>query len=459
MPLLHRCTSVATGPEDYPLLAQFIHLFTSNREDFSFSLLTPLLQYPLDQLPSSPKLHPQQIQNMQFSKQDHPVPSPQSHIIILGAGVTGLSTAVKLASTPNLPYKITIIATHLPGDESIDYTSPWAGGDWSPQATSAPEDAHMRAHDTITYNAWTHILNTDSAEAKKLGLGFKLARTYWGKDGPDTGGGDGRALWWKDVVRDFEVLDLKTEKEAPEGAVMGVGYMTICVDVPQHLRYLMERVQDAGVNVIKSDVDVSHGLEGVVKEAKRLVSEKEGVKGEDVFALINCTGLGARHFVGDVEAAKLFPKRGQTILVKGEATMDRTYDDFPPLASTEDDDLVYVIPRPGSGTTIFGGCGQAGNWDPKVDEKLNERIIEGIKKWELAEELRAKGGARDFDVISSQVGLRPGRKGGPRVEIEGAEKVEGSWVIHSYGHAGAGYQSSVGCSEKVATLIAELVEK
>jgi glycine/D-amino acid oxidase-like deaminating enzyme len=140
--------------------------------------------------------------------------------------------------------------------------------------------------------------------------------------------------------------------------------------------------------------------------------------------------------------------------VKGEATMDRTYNDFPPSIDDENE-LTYVIPRPGSGTTIFGGCKQVGNWDPKVDEELNRRIMERIKRWRLAEELRTgKGG--DFEVVSSQVGLRPGRNGAPRVETEGKERVDGVWVVHSYGHAGAGYQSSVGCSEKVAKIVNEL---
>jgi D-amino-acid oxidase len=53
------------------------------------------------------------------------------HIIILGAGVTGLTTALKLNSDPASPqYRITIIASHFPGDESIYYTSPKAGADW-----------------------------------------------------------------------------------------------------------------------------------------------------------------------------------------------------------------------------------------------------------------------------------------------------------------------------------------
>jgi len=397
---------------------------------------------------------------MSTNEQQISASSPHKHIIILGAGITGLSTALKLNSNhASVQYNITIIASHLPGDESIDYTSPWAGADWSPQATSAPADASMREYDKSTYNTWAELIETNHVEAANLGLAFKENRSYWGKEGPETEGHDGRGLWWRDVVKDFAVLDLEKDNFAPEGAVMGVKYRTICLSVPQHLRCLMEKVQGGGTNVIRAKVDISHGLDGVVKDAKRLALESnKAAKEDDFLALINCTGLAARHFVGAEEAAKLYPVRGQTILVKGEAIMDRTYDDFPasPI-ETEKDELTYVIPRPGSGTTIFGGCKQAGNWDAKVDEELNGRMLDRIKRWGMADELRSTEKGGDFEIVSSQVGLRPGRKGGPRVEIEGETKVAGVWVVHSYGHAGAGYQNSGGCSEKVAKLVNGLI--
>jgi len=46
----------------------------------------------------------------------------QSHVVIIGAGVTGLTTAVFLAEEG---FKVTIVAAHVPGDSSIEYTSPW----------------------------------------------------------------------------------------------------------------------------------------------------------------------------------------------------------------------------------------------------------------------------------------------------------------------------------------------
>lgn len=121
-----------------------------------------------------------------------------------------------------------------------------------------------------------------------------------------------------------------------------------------------------------------------------------------------------------------------------------------------DHELSYVIPRPGSGTTILGGCKEVGNWETEEDKGLTERILERIRASGMAPEL-LRGDGKDakgeFEVLNVQVGLRPGRKGGPRVEVQEGGKVGGTWVVHAYGHAGAGYQNSVGSAGKVVRLI------
>lgn len=48
----------------------------------------------------------------------------------------------------------------------------------------------------------------------------------------------------------------------------------------------------------------------------------------------------------------------------------------------------------------------------------------------------------EFDILSVQVGFRPSRLGGPRVELELVDNIDikhgPKYVYHNYGHAGAG---------------------
>jgi len=64
-------------------------------------------------------------------------------------------------------------------------------------------------------------------------------------------------------------------------------------------------------------------------------------------------------------------------------------------------------------------------------------------------------GIEALDVIRHGVGLRPMRKGGPRVE---KECIDGQWVVHSYGHGGYGYQSSYGSAYMTVALIKSIVK-
>jgi D-amino-acid oxidase len=69
---------------------------------------------------------------------------------------------------------------------------------------------------------------------------------------------------------------------------------------------------------------------------------------------------------------------------------------------------------------------------------MTQSILERCKA--IAPEILNENG--EFEVLSVQVGLRPTRTRGARVEIEqvsGTEKSEGKFVCHNYGHHGAGY--------------------
>lgn len=259
---------------------------------------------------------------------------------------------------------------------------------------------------------------------------------YW--DGDDTG-----EIWWAPHVQDFKLLH--ASDPAVEGinersrAVGGpdvqtaVYYKTICIDVDQYLANTRKLAEGRGVKVIRAKLPTDSSFDEALAAAEQIAAQNGRVDG-----FVNACGLGGFKLCNDNQ---VLPIRGQTVLVKGEASM---------TTSRHSDVLKgYAIPRPGSGTTILGGTQDRGQWDGTPDPQTTQRILHNCSVL-VPELLTGKDGG--FEVISTQCGLRPGRNGGPRVE---RETVQGRKVVHAYGHAGAGYQNSIGCARLVLKLIEE----
>lgn len=102
------------------------------------------------------------------------------------------------------------------------------------------------------------------------------------------------------------------------------------------------------------------------------------------------------------------------------------------------------------GGTILGGCVQKGNWESLPDLNLANRIMQRCV--DVCPDLTDGKGPEALSIIRHGVGLRPFREGGPRIE---KETIDGLKVVHNYGHAGYGYQSSYGSANLAVKLIEE----
>jgi D-amino-acid oxidase len=252
-------------------------------------------------------------------------------------------------------------------------------------------------------------------------------------------------LWWATRVRDFCSVSPLLEPvfgindRSLKANVPKIEWAAACraqsINVPQYLLYLQEKAKTLGVKVIKARLPIDAGFEQALSAAENIAQSNGGPK-VDLF--LNATGLGAAKLCSD---KAMYPIRGQTVLVKGEATATRT--------RYGEGYVAYCIPRPGSGSTILGGTKEAGNWSEQVDPTTTENILKRTAL--LAPELLT-GEDGGFEAVSVQCGLRPGRQGGPRME---KEVVGGRKVVHAYGHASGGYQNSIGSARMVVTLVGE----
>jgi D-amino-acid oxidase len=312
------------------------------------------------------------------------------------------------------------VASSYPGSFHPLYTSPWAGGQWRTHASlDTPAGREQGGWDIETYQYWKKLVSSEE-EVLRLknggsGIGMVKSRYSWDTITDEIqpcapGGTLGGGLWWKSHVDDFRIL---SDLERPEGTVFGVEWTSFCINVPQYLQYLLREVRMQGGRIIHTILPSEEGLPLALNTARIAV-------GGNADLFINATGLAAGKLCRDLF---VYPTRGQTVLVQGEAKIART--------RKGDGYIAYTIPRPGSGTTVLGGINDPGNWSEAIDEQLHEKILERTKI--LAPELLSADGSHI--VLSRQVGFRPSRIGGHRLEFE---RIGTDLVLHCYGHGGAG---------------------
>ncbi|BGP13373.1 D-amino acid oxidase [Rhodosporidiobolus nylandii] len=353
----------------------------------------------------------------------------QQRVVVIGAGVIGLTCALTLAKKG---FEVHIVARDLPEDgvNSQAFASPWAGANWTPFLNPKEGPREMR-WERRTFEELSKLIPSGEA------LALKETRRFADSE-------EGLLEhWYQDLVPNYKHLPAS---ECPPGAV-GVSYDTLSVNAPAYIVSLARQLRSCGVTFGRASVNS-------LDDAFTLPS------GAHADIVVNATGLGAKSIAG-IEDPLVEPIRGQTVLVKSSCvrcTMD----------SSNHDEPAYIIPRPGQ-ECILGGVYGVGDWDLSVDPATSEKIIK--RCFALDPSISQDGTLKGVAVLRHNVGLRPSRKGGPRLEAErvvlpvrsrlalGAAKQQAQrrevTVVHAYGFGPAGYQQSIGAAEDVLQLVEE----
>lgn len=260
------------------------------------------------------------------------------------------------------------------------------------------------------------------------------------------------SFWFSSLVQNFAIL---SSDALPPGCRSGCSHDTITLNPPKYLQFLYSRAIKLGARTVRTEFHANKFAKEIEQESKlsSMPAEKPGANIDTNFKtiVVNCTGIGAKSFCQD---DNVYPIRGQTVLVRVDPPPPSSdvIVIMHPATAPAVGGVTYIVPRPGTDKFIFGGTKKDDDWNCEADVDITNGIIERCKEaWPLLKNAK-------IEILSTQVGLRPGRKGGARVEREEVGTGEGRVVdvIHQYGHAGAGYQNSIGSANKVLGLIKEI---
>jgi len=149
---------------------------------------------------------------------------------------------------------------------------------------------------------------------------------------------------------------------------------------------------------------------------------------------------------------RVVPIRGQLVIVANESG------GMFGLSGADDmhtglGECCYVIPRPAGGGTAIGGSSHL-TWSREPDLELSARMMK--RAIEICPQLVPPGaGIEALQVVRHQVGFRPFRMGGPRVEREVLhdDALGELRIVHCYGAGGFGFQASYGLADSVTKLV------
>lgn len=258
-------------------------------------------------------------------------------VVVVGAGVVGLSCAVRLLEAG---HRVDVVARDLP----LETTSAVAAAIWYPYR-ALPQD-RVTAWSATTYAVCDAIADTDPESGVRMVPGTEVFRSTR----PDP--------WWRSAVPALERV-----RDLPDGYADGWTFTTPVVEMPVYLAWLGGRVAELGGTITRLNL---HALP----------------TGPDV--VVNCSGLGARLLGSD---RTVVPVRGQVVYVE-QVGLDRWWLDA--------EGPTYVVPR--SHDIVVGGTDQEGEWSrtpsPESAAEILQRAARLVPALRDAKVLRHKVGLR-----------------------------------------------------------------
>ncbi|ODV89247.1 hypothetical protein CANCADRAFT_3877 [Tortispora caseinolytica NRRL Y-17796] len=330
-----------------------------------------------------------------------------TRIVIVGAGVIGLTVAFKLC---HLGYEIIILSRDLPADELRPrYTSQWAGAHVRPAPVDADKEEEFQTFIEKSYKEFQRLTMVPGSSVIKV-----EGVEYLEFDDPKYRNPKG----FYSRLPNFRHI---SKSDLPPSVVIGTAYDTYCLTPGVYLNYLVDRIPGTRLirSTLKSIFDAYH-------------------YGDIV---INCTGNGLLD--GRLDE-KWFPIRGHTLLLNPQKTPMQTI-----TYQLKDGRWAFIIPRQ-NGTMILGGTKSPYNYSTEMDDKETEWLLETARKYFI------EYTGPEPEIIRHNIGLRLAREGGPRVEAEVTPK---GTLIHCYGFAGSGFEMSWGAADKVADLLKSATSK
>jgi len=233
-------------------------------------------------------------------------------VVVVGAGVTGMTCAVRLAEDG---HQVEVLARDLP----LETTSVVAAALWYPYL-ALPQD-RVTAWAGESYAALASLADADAGVRMMPGTEILQEPT----EDP----------WWVTAVPELRRVP------PPPTYADAWSFTSPVIDMPVYLQWLRDRLDELGGTLTRLSMGLLPQTDDVV---------------------VNCAGLGARRLARDENVR---PVRGQVVVVSG-VDLDQWW-----LDATGP---TYVVPR--ERTVVVGGTDEQGDWSRTPSPETATEILQ-----------------------------------------------------------------------------------
>ncbi len=239
-------------------------------------------------------------------------------ISIIGAGVSGLSTGIRLLEAG---HNVRIYAESISPNTVSDTAAAW----WYPFLVEPLEKTNRWSSET--FNELVRLREEEDVSCITMRMGKEFLEEECQVPG------------WSDSIPHFRILE---GDEIASGYAFGWEIEAPVIEMQIYMPWLMGRFEELGgeINIVKINS----------------ISELPGE------VLVNCCGLGGKELCNDHD---LEPVRGQIVYTTQDPGFGR-FDQRP-------ESLIYTIPR--RDVTVLGGTAQRGDWDENIRDDDTEEIL------------------------------------------------------------------------------------
>jgi D-amino-acid oxidase len=363
-----------------------------------------------------------------MSTSHHVLGSTADRVLVVGAGVSGLTSALCLA---RLGVEVEVVAEKF----GSDLVSVVAGALWEwPPAVCGYHRNQMSLERSKAWAQESYEIFSDLAGDPSTGVFMRRANFYFtSQQTPrELHKMNELAPKVRGFVHDAGLAEANGIDPA-YGVIDAYAHLAPMIDTDRYMGWLRRQVEALGVRITQ------RRIEG------RLADQEAALLAEfRADAIVNATGLGAAVTHG----RPMYPLRGALVRAINDGRRIPKIDEahcIPKREGSTTQDMVFIVPR-GENMLLLGGLTEEDEWSLDIGLHNHQPVRDMYRRCLAFMPALERAELDPNEPV--RVGLRPMRNGNVYLEQE-------AWtcIVHDYGHGGSGFSLSWGCSNEVAAIV------